>query len=140
VNISSADGRLDVTATAQVAARVGYSGTETIFGNDAVDLQGSRLAYGTSKGALNRFTVGLAEEMRGYGIAVNALEVSAVTQAVRRAMPDVDHSQNELPEVPGQIVAWIASHPTEFTGMILSQFDLIAQLQAEGVLRPRVAP
>lgn len=33
-------------------------------------------AYGASKAALERFTIGLAEEVRGYNIAVNALKPS----------------------------------------------------------------
>ena len=98
------------------------------------------LAYGTSKAALNRFTVGLAAEMRGRGVAVNALEVGAVTPAFRYTLPDADFSKNELPEAPAQLVTWIADQPLDVTGHIFSQFDLLPELRAAGVVRPKVDP
>lgn len=138
INISSADGRLTLEEVERLAESIGSIGGS--FGADGVDLSKSKLAYGTSKAALNRFTVGLAHEMSGTGVAVNALEVHAVTQAVRLSLPDADHSNNELPEAPGQLVAWIARQPPSFTGRILSQPDLLCQLRAEGIVRTKVSP
>ena len=140
INISSADGRLDLDSAVEIASMIGYDSTTATFGASARPFELSRTAYGTSKAALNRLTVGLAAEFADAGIAVNALEVSAVTQAVLKNTPDSDHSANELPEGPAQAVAWIAAQSTDYTGHILSQFDLLPELRASGQIRPRVAP
>ncbi|MCU1345690.1 MAG: short-chain dehydrogenase [Acidimicrobiia bacterium] len=140
INISSADGRLDVESTAEAAAAVGSRGDEAHFGDAGQSLAASTTAYGTSKAALNRFTVGLALELKGRGVAVNALEVSAVTEPVRMNLPGGDFSMNELPEAPGQLVAWLAAQPTDYTGNILTQPELLAELRAQGLVRPKVDP
>src|ERR1700728_1022694 len=113
INISSSDGRLDPGDTSRLAAEVGATGAGATFGAAGQDLLSSLTAYGTSKAALNRFTVGLAEELRPSRIAVNALEVSAVSPAYRLNLPNADFSQNELPEAPAQLVAWVASQPAD---------------------------
>lgn len=140
INISSADGRQDVESTAAVAAAVGSRGDEASFGDAGVSLAASATAYGTSKAALNRFTLGVALEYVNSGVAINALEVSAVTDAVRLNLPHADYSLNELPEAPGQLVAWLAAQPATFTGKILQQAPLLAELRAAGVVRPKVNP
>jgi NAD(P)-dependent dehydrogenase (short-subunit alcohol dehydrogenase family) len=142
INISSMDGRLDVEGTEAAAAEItsGSAGGRASFGEAGEDLYNSMLAYGTSKAALNRFTVGLARELRGQGVAVNALEVGAVTPAFRYTLPDADFSKNELPEAPAQLVAWLADQPVDVTGIIFNQFDLLATLRSTGVVRPKVDP
>jgi NAD(P)-dependent dehydrogenase (short-subunit alcohol dehydrogenase family) len=142
INISSMDGRLDVEGAEATAAEItsGVAGERASFGESGEDLFNSMLAYGTSKAALNRFTVGLAHELRGRGVAVNALEVGAVTPAFRYTLPEADFSKNELPEAPAQLVAWLADQPLEVTGNIFSQFDLLPTLRASGVVRPKVDP
>jgi citronellol/citronellal dehydrogenase len=140
INVSSADGRIDVESTAQTAAAVGSRGDEAHFGDAGVSLAASATAYGTSKAGLNRFTVGLALEYKSSGVAINAIEVSAVTDAVRLNLPHADYSLNELPEAPGQLIAWLASQPTTFTGKVLEQPALLAELRAQGLVRPKVDP
>jgi citronellol/citronellal dehydrogenase len=142
INISSLDGRLEVEEAEILAQDItsGAHGERAAFGGEGADLFNSMLAYGTSKAALNRFTVGLAAEMRGRGVAVNALEVGAVTPAFRYTLPDADFSKNELPEAPAQLVAWLADQPLDVTGRIFSQFDLLPQLRADGIVRPKVDP
>jgi citronellol/citronellal dehydrogenase len=140
VNISSADARLDLDDTAALADAVGSRGSEASFGEAGQDLGASTTAYGASKAALNRMTVGLARELRGTGVAVNALEVSAVTDAVRLNLPHADFSLNELPEAPAQLIAWIATQGPEFTENILWQNDLLVRLRKEGLIRAKVAP
>jgi citronellol/citronellal dehydrogenase len=140
VNISSADGRLDPEEMASLAEAVGSKGSEASFGDAGQSLAAATTAYGTSKAALNRFSIGLGGEYRGRGVAVNALEVSAVTEPVRMNLPHADFSLNELPEAPAQLVAWLATQPTDFTGQVLSQFDLLPKLRAEGIVRPKVDP
>jgi citronellol/citronellal dehydrogenase len=140
VNISSADARLDLDETAAPADAVGSRGGEASFGDAGQSLGPSTTAYGTSKAALNRMTVGLARELRGTGVAVNGLEVSAVTDAVRLNLPHADFSLNELPEAPAQLIAWIATQGPEFTENILWQNDLLARLRKEGLIRAKVDP
>jgi citronellol/citronellal dehydrogenase len=140
VNISSADGRLSSDETAALAAAVGASTAGASFGEAGQDLAAATTAYGTSKAGLNRLTVGLAREYQGRGVAVNALEVSAVTDPVRLNLPHADFSLNELPEAPAQLVCWVAQQPTGYTGNILSQPELLDRLRAEGSVRPKVDP
>jgi NAD(P)-dependent dehydrogenase (short-subunit alcohol dehydrogenase family) len=142
INISSLDGRLELNEaeTASMDITSSASGERAAFGGEGADLFNSMLAYGTSKAALNRFTVGLAAEMRGRGVAVNALEVGAVTPAFRYTLPDADFSKNELPEAPAQLVTWLADQSVELTGTIFSQSDLLPKLRADGLVRPKVDP
>jgi citronellol/citronellal dehydrogenase len=134
INISSGSGRIEAsTRTREVygAARFGESGQS---------LGDSLLAYGTSKAALNRFTVGLAQELWGKGVAVNALDVNAVSPALRYTLPDADYSSMELPEAPAQIVTWMASQPMDVTGNLFSQGEIMPDLRAKGIVRPKVDP
>ena len=140
VNITSADGRLDLDSIAERAAAIGTRGDDAAFGQAGQDLSTSTLAYATSKAALNRFTVGLARELRDQRVAVNALEVNAVTPAYRLNLPDADFSMNEMPEAPAQLVTWLATQPVQYTGQILCQEDLLGDLRAKGVIRPKVDP
>jgi citronellol/citronellal dehydrogenase len=142
INITSVDGRLEVDEAATLANDItsGARGERAAFGGEGSDLFNSMLAYGTSKAALNRFTVGLAAEVRGRGVAVNAVEVGAVTPAFRYTLPDADFSKNELPEAPAQLVTWVADQSLDVTGMIFSQFDLLPELRAKGIVRPKVDP
>jgi NAD(P)-dependent dehydrogenase (short-subunit alcohol dehydrogenase family) len=146
INISSGSGRINQDPEAMAtnrsggATRGGLSFGEASFGEAGQGLGDSLLAYGTSKAALNRFTVGLALEMRGRGVAVNALDVSAVTPAYRYTLPNADYSTNELPEAPAQLVTWIADQPLELSGNIFAQEAIIGDLRAQGLVRPKVDP
>lgn len=145
INISSGAGRMQQNPEAQNTAAPGgvteglSLGTAS-FGDAGAGLGDSLLAYGTSKAALNRLTIGLANEFRGKGIGVNGLEVGAVTPAYRYTLPDADYSANELPEAPAQVTTWLASQPASFTGSILDQYALIDDLRAQGIVRPKVIP
>ena len=101
------------------------------FGSAGQSLGTSQLAYGTSKAALNRFTVGLADEMRGRGVAVNSIDVAAATQPFRYNLPNADLSQNELEEAPAQLVTWLAGQPINMTGNLFDQTELLADLAAK---------
>jgi citronellol/citronellal dehydrogenase len=144
VNISSGAGRLQQDPSAMATNIAG--GTETLrmgeasFGDAGQGLGDSLLAYGTSKAALNRFTIGLAQEMRGKGIGVNALGVGAATPAYRYTLPNADFSANELEEAPAQVTCWLASQPPEVTGHIFEQGEVIGDLRARGIVRPKVDP
>jgi citronellol/citronellal dehydrogenase len=146
VNISSGAGSMPTNPEAMATNRPGGGGTgglvmgEASFGEAGQGLGDSLLAYGTSKAALNRFTVGLAQEMRGKGVGVNSLGVGAVTPAYRYTLPNADYSTNELPEAPAQVTCWVASQPPEVTGNLFEQFDLIGDLRAQGIVRPKIDP
>lgn len=146
VNITSGSGRFQQDPSAMATNVAGGGSTaglrmgEASFGQAGQGLGDSLLAYGTSKAALNRFTVGLAQEMGGHGIGVNALGVSAATPAYRYTLPDADYSTNELEEAPAQVTCWLASQPPEVTGNIYEQSEIIGDLRAQGIVRPKVDP
>lgn len=92
------------------------------------------MPYAASKAALNRLTVGLAHELQGTGVSVNALAVEAITE--RHNLPSV----NERADAPAQLVAWLATQPASFTGNVLDQGDLLTDLRQRGIVRPWVSP
>jgi NAD(P)-dependent dehydrogenase (short-subunit alcohol dehydrogenase family) len=142
INISSGAGRImeqPPAADTSSAETAGMMGTAT-FGEAGQGLGDSLLAYGTSKAALNRFTVGLAQEMRSKGIAVNSLDVGAATPAYKYTLPNADFSQNEHSDAPAQLICWLASQPIELTGQLLNQGPLLVDLRAKGIVRPKVDP
>jgi len=142
VNISSGAGRITEMAPANDTSSAETAGSMGVaqFGEAGQGLGDSLLAYGTSKAALNRFTMGLAQEVRGKGIGVNALDVSAATPAYKYTLPNADFSTNEHSEAPAQLICWLASQPPEMTGQILNQGDLLPDLRAKGIIRPKVDP
>lgn len=98
------------------------------------------IAYGTSKAALDRFTQGLAGEVAGQGIAVNALGVEARTPPNVHFITDEESPEGELPEAPAQLITWLAAQPAEVTGLILNQHELLGPLRELGLLRPAAKP
>jgi len=133
VNISSGSGRQDFDPGKALAK----------WGSGAVkrEQQGDRrLAYGSSKAWLNRFTRGVAMETAETGVTCNALEVIAVSPVFRKMAVGVDLSQFELPEAPAQLVTWIAAQPDDVTGQLFVQDDLLPELRASGAVRPKVDP
>jgi len=84
------------------------------------------LAYDVSKAALNRFTVGLAEELREYHIAVNALMPdNTETEGWSYLNPDIDRSSWHRPDVWGGYAVFVATQdPYTFTGRLLGKEEL----------------
>ena len=84
------------------------------------------LAYDVSKAAVNRFTIGLAKELKPHKIAVNVLvSDNTVTEGWSFLNPTVDKSGWSKPEQWGRFAAFVASQdPASFTGKILSKQDL----------------
>ena len=97
-------------------------------------------AYGTSKAALDRFTQGLASEVAGRGVGVNAIGVEARTPPNVHFLTDEETPQGELPEAPAQLITWLAAQPPELTGKILSQHELLGPLRERGLIRPAARP
>ncbi len=84
------------------------------------------LAYDVSKAAVNRFTIGLAEELKPYSIAVNVLMVdNTVTEGWSYLNPAADKSSWYKPEMWASYALYVASRdPCAYTGRILAEQDL----------------
>jgi len=92
----------------------------------------SDVLYGVSKAAIERFTLGLAEELKEYNIAVNALCPSFTdTEGFALLMPGVDRSGCQRPEMWGRYAVFLASKDASvLTGRVLSAEEL-AELGAD---------
>ena len=92
------------------------------------------LAYDVSKAGINRFTWGLAEELKEYNIAVNALmPKNTITEGWVMLNPDVDKSNWQTPEQWGEFTVFVATQtPTTFTGRILTADDIEKAMAALG--------
>ncbi len=90
------------------------------------------VAYGVAKAAIERFTHGLAEELKEYNIAVNALCPSLTdTEGFGQWMPGVDRSGWQRPEMWGQYAVFLANQDaSSLTGRVLSAEEL-AELGAD---------
>ena len=79
------------------------------------------IPYGATKAAIERYTLGLAKEMKKFNIAVNALCPDfTVTEAVETFLQDVDTSDWQRPEMWGKYTALVAAQNAEtLTGRIL---------------------
>ncbi len=84
------------------------------------------VAYGASKAAIERFTQGVAEEVREYNIAVNALCPDfTVTEAVKVFRPEADTSSWQRPEMWGKYAVQVAAQEAKgLTGRILDEAAL----------------
>lgn len=89
------------------------------------DISGG-VAYGVTKAAIERFTYGLAEEVREYNIAVNALCPSYTdTEGLRFVAPGVDGSRLQKPEMWGRYAVFLAAQDARsLTGRALTAEEL----------------
>ncbi len=82
------------------------------------------IPYGVTKAALERFTLGLAEELKKYNISVNAIAPSLTdTAGIRFRFPDVNRTGWQRPEFWGNVVAFIVGQGPAFTGRIVYEDD-----------------
>jgi citronellol/citronellal dehydrogenase len=80
------------------------------------------LTYAVAKAAMERFTTGLAPELRGTGVAVNALRPGAVKTELATAELGDDHDWTgwTAPEAVVPAVVFLATRAgTDFTGKIV---------------------
>lgn len=87
------------------------------------------IAYDVTKAAINRFTLGLAEELKRYSIAVNALMPdNTESEGWAYLNPDVDRSGWDPSALWGRYAALVAARdPAAFTGHLLEKKDLAAR-------------
>lgn len=92
------------------------------------------LAYDVSKAGINRFTWGLAAELKEYNIAVNALMPQNTTsEGWVMLNPNVDKSNWQTPELWGRIVTFVATQePAKFTGKVLTAEDIEPEMIKAG--------
>jgi citronellol/citronellal dehydrogenase len=84
------------------------------------------IPYGVSKAAIERFTLGLARELKGDGIAVNALCPDFTkTDAALRLSGSLDISGWQLPEMWAKYAVLVSAQDAEsLTGKILDEVTL----------------
>jgi 3-oxoacyl-[acyl-carrier protein] reductase len=84
-------------------------------------------AYSTSKQALNRLTCFMAEELRPFEIAVNALSpVKILTEGVRAGWgEDFDATGYSPPEAIGPVLIFLATRRSEFSGQIVRRDEFV---------------
>ncbi len=97
----------------------------------ALNYYPGQMAYGMAKAALEHFTVSLAAQVRPAGIAVNTfrIDVPVASEGFVAAMPDVDHSDWEPPEVAAEGITWMLEQPPAFTGQNWGMAALRAEQQ-----------
>ena len=91
------------------------------------------LAYGVSKVAINKLTLGLAEELRVEGVSVNAVQpkTAVATEGVLRAYGGPPSYKTVGPENMAQAVLYLAQQtPVTRTGWIGFDEDLRAETRA----------
>ncbi len=96
----------------------------------------SQMAYGMAKAALEHLTMSAAAQLRPFGVAVNTfrIDVPVASEGFLAAMPDVDHSDWEPPEVAAEGIVWMLRRPPEYTGHNAG----MAKLRAEhGIMASR---
>jgi citronellol/citronellal dehydrogenase len=92
------------------------------------------LAYDVSKAGINRFTWGLAEELREYNIAVNALMPQNTTsEGWVMLNPNVEKSDWQSPELWGRAATFVATRaPANLTGRVLAADDIEQEMVKAG--------
>jgi NAD(P)-dependent dehydrogenase (short-subunit alcohol dehydrogenase family) len=76
----------------------------------ALSPAGGAIAYTVSKAGVVALTQGLADEVKGSGILVNAVIPSIIdTPANRQAMPKAPHARWPTPAAIASAIAWLAS-------------------------------
>ncbi len=104
----------------------------------ALNYYPGQMAYGMAKAGLEHFSASLAAQLRPHGVAVNTfrIDVPVASEGFLAALPDVDHSDWEPPEVAAEGIVWMLGRPPTYTGHNVG----LAALRAEhGIMPSRAA-
>ena len=86
----------------------------------------NHIAYGASKAALDRFTINMAEDLKPYNIAVNAMSPGLITSHMTRNW-DPGNNPRGLVIEPAEVVVpatlWLGQQDASFTGKVLLRND-----------------
>lgn len=86
------------------------------------------LAYTISKFGMSMCTLGLAAELREFGIAVNSLwpKTTIATDAIRVHFPEAIYRASRTPEIVADAAHWILNQQaTDLTGQFLIDEDVL---------------
>ena len=95
-----------------------------------------QMAYGMAKAGLEHLTMSAAAQLRPSGITVNTfrIDIPVASEGFLAAMPDVDHSDWEPPEVAAEGIVWMLRQSRQYTGHNAG----MARLRAEhGIMASR---
>ncbi len=108
----------------------------------ALNYYPGQMAYGMAKAALEHFTVSLASQLTPHHIAVNTfrIDVPVASEGFLAAMPNIDHSDWEPPEVAAEGILWMLTQPASSTGQSVGMAQLRAEqgIMTTRALRPHV--
>jgi citronellol/citronellal dehydrogenase len=95
------------------------------------------VSYSVSKVALEKLTWYAGEELKGYGIPVNALriELMIATEGWVLRNPGADLSGWDKPEAASEAALWMATQPVSFTGKTVTIGDVRKALGREDTPR-----
>lgn len=84
------------------------------------------IAYGASKAALDRFTINMAEDLKPYNVAVNAMSPGLIMSYMTRNWDAGENSRGLVIE-PAEVVVpatvWLAQQDASYTGKVLLRND-----------------
>jgi NAD(P)-dependent dehydrogenase (short-subunit alcohol dehydrogenase family) len=93
------------------------------------------IAYGVSKAALERFTVGLAEEVRPFNVAVNCLKPRGAvsTEGMAYLHTTADKTRWDTPDMMVRACAFLASQGDGgVTGLVATDEEICGRYLGEG--------
>ncbi len=104
----------------------------------ALNYYPGQMAYGMAKAALEHFTMSLAAQLRPHLIPVNTfrIDMPVASEGFVAALPDIDHSDWEPPEVAAEGIVWVLGQPVDVTGR---QFGMARLRDDAGIMRSRAA-
>jgi citronellol/citronellal dehydrogenase len=95
------------------------------------------MAYGMAKVALERLTVDTARQLASKKIACNVfrIDIPCASEGFLANAPGADTSTWEPTEVPAEGLVWVLRQPPEFSGRLLSMYEL---RRTQGIMKSRL--
>jgi citronellol/citronellal dehydrogenase len=101
------------------------------------------LAYTISKYGMSMCTLGLAEELRQYGIAANSLwpRTTIATDAIRVNFPEIIYKSSRKPDIVADAAHWILTQPAKsLTGHFFIDEEVLAKAGVNDFSRYAIDP